>query len=430
MMRFPVGLGTALVLTGTLACLLFAAPPRSAWADSICDANGDALCDADPGPGGECLRDGKPGICVQRSGCNCEAALPVEGGLLGGFTSTCWINGEDEYASVFMRACNDTGETLYGVTPTRLTISTTETADVEFTTVPGWRRELVDGNCVTFKTQLVLSGCGAVDVHGDVTAEDPDGVTFTTGVAFCGSLVSHPIECLNLPPTPTRTPITLPTLRATRTPLFTATPRTRLPTPTPKPAKALATLRPTRTPLTFPTRLPSPTPKPTKEYPTLRPTRTPLTFPTRLPTPTAKPPKEHPTLRPTRTPIPSATPGPFLPEEFTGRCIAINPRASAVTLYLQVFNNTGATVYDIVPENIEIDTYGDVTIESVIGPAPRVIKVLGDGHSSRFQWTIEATGEGQIVTHVSATGVGPSTQQAVVVSTGRQECNVLNVPGQ
>jgi hypothetical protein len=430
MARFPVSLRSAAFVSGALAFFLLAAPPWSARADSICDANGDARCDADPGPGGACVRDGKPGICVQRSGCNCEAALPVEGGVLGSFPATCWITGENEYSSVFIRACNDTGETLYGVTPTRLTISTTETADVEFTTVPGWRRELVDGNCVTFKTQILLSGCGTVDIHGDVTAEDPNGVTFTTGVAFCGSLVSRPIECLNIPPTPTRTPIDNPTLRPTRTPLFTATPRTPLATPTLKEPKSLATPRPTRTPLTFPTRLPTPTLKPPKEFPTLRPTRTPLTFPTRLPTPTPKPPKEHPTLRPTRTPIPSATPGPFLPGEFTGRCIILNPRAAEVTLFLQLFNNTGATIYDIVPGNIDIDTYGDVTIESVTGPAPRVLKVLGDGHSGRFQWTIQATGEGQIVTHVSATGVGGVEQQGVVVSTGRQECNVVNIPGQ
>jgi hypothetical protein len=423
MARLPVGVGSGLVLSGALAFFLLAVPSGSARADSVCDANGDAVCDADPGPGGECVRDGKPGICVQRSGCNCEAALPVEGGLLGGFEATCWITGEEAgSSSVFMRACNDTGDTLYGVTPTRLTISTTETAEVEFLTLPGWRRELVDGNCVTFKTQIMLGGCGTVDIHGDVTAEDPGGVTFTTGVAFCGSLVSRPIECLNIPPTPTRTPMTHPTLRPTRTPL---TLPTRLPTPTAKPPKEHPTLRPTRTPLTFPTRLPTPTAKPPKELPTLRPTRTPLIFPT----PTPRPPKEHPTLRPTRTPIPTKTPGPFLPEEFTGRCVAINPRASQVTLYLQVVNNTGWTVYDIVAGDVEIDTYGDVTIESIIGPAPRVIKALGDGHSGRFQWTIEATGEGQIITHVSATGVGPGTQQAVVVSTGRQECNVLNVPG-
>jgi hypothetical protein len=432
MERFAVSLRSAGFVSGALAVFLVAALPLSARADSVCDANGDGMCDTRPGVGGACVRDGKPGICVQRSGCNCEAALPVEGGVLPGFSATCEISGKNENASVFMRACNDTGATLYGVTPTRLTISTTGTADVEFTVVPGWRRELVDGNCVTFKTQLSLSGCGAVDVHGDVTAEDPDGVTFTTGVAVCGSLLSNPIECLNLTPTPTRTPKSNPTLRPTRTPLFTATPRPPLPTPTRKPTKEYPTLRPTRTPLTFPTRLPTPTLRPQKENPTLRPTRTPLFTATPrppLPTPTRKPTKEYPTLRPTRTPMPTATPGPFLAEDFTGRCIALNPRASEVTVYLQLFNDTGGPVYDIVPGDIEIQTYGNVTIESVTGPVPHMIRMLSNAHSNRFQWTIQATGEGQIVTHVSATGVGGVEQQGVVVSTGRQECNVLNIPG-
>jgi len=370
----------------------------------------------------------------------------VEGGVLPGFPPTCWITGgaNNEFVSVYLRACNDTGGTLYGVTPTRLTITTTETAEAEFLTLPGWRRSLVDGNCVNFKTQLRITGCGTVDIHGDITAEDEDGVTFTTGVAYCGSLVSNPIECLELPPTPTRTPVTVPTprprlptptLRPTRTRLPTATPRPRLATPTPRPAKEIATLRPTRTRIPTATqrpRLPTPTPKPAKEIATLRPTRTPI------PTATPRPRLSTPTLRPTRTPLPTRTEGPFLVDMFTGRCIAINPHSSRVTVYLQLFNNTGADVYDIVPDELEVQTYGTVKIESLIGPVPRVIRVLFDRHSSRFQWTLEASGEGQIIIHASATGVGPADRQiafggggggqGIEVTTGRQECNVLNIP--
>jgi len=427
-MRLIARVCNAVFLAGFVPLFLHATAIQ-VRADSVCDVNIDGVCDDLAGGGAACVRDGKHGICVQRSsGCNCEAALPVEGGILDDFPATCWLDEANGLAYVFMRACNDTGETLYGVTPTRLTVSTTGTASAEFRTVPGWRRELVDGNCVNFKTTIQVSGCGSVDLHGDVTAEDPEGVTYTTGVAYCGSMT---LECR--PPTPTRTPIIMPTPRPTRTPLFTATPRPALPTPTPKPTKQQPTLRPTRTPLfTATPRIPLPTPtaKPAKEQPTLRPTRTPLFTATPrpvLPTPTAKPPKERPTMKPTRTPIPTPTSGPFLADQFTGRCIAINPHSARVTVFLQIFNNTGETVFNIVPGELEIATYGDVMIESINGPVPRMIHDLADRHSSRFEWTITASGTGQIITHAIATGVG-GDGQSVVVSTGRQECNVLNIP--
>lgn len=355
--------------------------------------------------------------------------------VLSSFPPACWIT-EGATTKVYLRGCNDTGGTLTGVTPSPLEIVTTGTASVTMLTMPTFRRTLVDHNCVNFQWQFRIDGCGTVSFSDDITAEDEDGVTWSTGEVFCGQVVADGAQCRTVTATPTRTAVAPPTL---------APSRTRIPSPTPKPGKEVATLRPTRTPLstaTPRTRLNTPTPKPAKEVATLRPTRTPLLTATprpRLPSPTPKPPKVKATLRPTRTPIPTRTQGPVNAALFEARCIALPAHGEQVTVYLQLFNNTGADLYNVVPNPIEVDVTGTVKLTHLIGPTPRLLRVLTNRHSGRFEWYTTATGEGQIFIHVSATAVTPEGREVVfdgtgggadgvVISTNRVECNTLNVP--
>jgi hypothetical protein len=336
--------------------------------------------------------------------------------LLPGFGASCRLTNSSTQASLIVRACNFSGGTLLGVTSHLPTVDATGTADVSFLTVPGFRGILVNHNCVSFKWQLGLSGCGDIHLSTEVTAETTDGVTVTTGPLDCGDIT---LTCVDRSPTPTRTPIRVPTFirpptatpRATRTEVPTLTPRPRLPTPTPRPPKELATPRPTRTPLPTATprpRLASPTPRPKIPTPTLRPSRTPL-----------------PTNTPVRR-IPTPTQAvPFCPTCLRATCQAIpGVGGSIVSAFLSLYNATGHPITDIVPNPIELDPIGNVTINRVIGPEPSRIALLLPDHGNRFRWDIDVEGLGLLFIHVSATGVGPNGQ---LVFTARCETNTVNV---
>lgn len=364
------------------------------------------------------------------------AVRAQEGRIDPGFPARCWMSEVTaRQVSVFLRACNNTGEDIFGITASPLTVSTTGTVDFEYQTLPAWRREMDDGNCHTMKWQLLLQCGGRLSIAADATAETPDGETINTGRVQCGVI---DLPCA--PATPTRTPIERATLRPTRTPLASPTPKTPAPSPTRRPTFLVPTNTP-RPDVPLHTRAPTATPRPRRNTPT---PRTPIVFNTKTPrtplnTPTPKPRIPTQTLRPTRTPIPTRTPGPIIAELFSARCVALNPDADTVTVFLQLFNNSGGSVFNIVPEALEIDTTGTAVVTSLRGPFPPAIGVLFDRHSSRFQWTLTHSGEGQIILHARASGTtedgrivvfGDGSQEVgpVVIDTGRRECNIINVP--
>lgn len=337
-------------------------------------------------------------------------AVSWAGGATGlelreGFRAECRVQEANGRGKVLLLVTNDVGRDVYlfGVTPSPLRITPSGTASVEVLTLPHFRRVLSPGNHLTFRWTVDFNGCGTVNIANSVTAEDPDGVSITTGLVDCGTVVVDGPECAD--PTPTRTPRLVFTPRPTRTPFPTFTRRptfTPRPTRTPRPPVGLL---PTRTPVPTRTRIPG---NPTK---TPRPTRTP-----RQPLPTRTP-----------TPTPQVNPG---GAQVHCNIQEANGRGKVLVLFE---NDTGGTLSNVSADPLvffesrsgpRLSAHQDGHLEMVVLTEPRARRSIVDGNHVRFQYGVafDGCGSGQVFASVSFT-----TPDGTQMNTGRVSCGAVDV---